>query len=174
MKVVVKFRLHHQPPLPFGDVQDRNRVGQVLGEETVSAGVVDQDIYLPQLADGLLGSPVGTFAGGQFSVDRVGAAAQGANFQTYGVQLQRSAGYNGDIRSLASIGHSHGAAESAGPSRYQGNFAFQLHLYFTFLQWQGRHFRMRAASQGRDPAQRVTTISGPCQLYYREKKEILF
>ena len=77
-----------------------------------------------------------------------GAAAQGANFQTYGVQLRRCAGYNGDIRSFASIGHSHGAAQSAGPSSYQGDFAFQLHLCFTFLQWQGRHSKLPTASLG--------------------------
>ena len=39
-------------------------MGQVVGEETVSAGVVDQDIYLPQLADGLPGCPVGPLASG--------------------------------------------------------------------------------------------------------------
>ena len=123
-------------------------MGQVLGEETVSAGVVDQYIDLPQLADSLPDCSVGTLAGGQFSVDRVGASAQSTYFQAYGFQLRRSAGYNGNIGSLASVRQSHGAAQSAGPSGYQSDFAFQLHLCFTFLQWQEHHSRLCTASPG--------------------------
>ena len=103
-------------------------MGQVIGEEAISAHVVDQDIYLAQFADGLPGGPVGALAGGQLGVDRVSAAAQGANFRTDGVQLCRRASHDGDVRSLASIGQSHRAAQSPSPSGYQGDFTFQLHL----------------------------------------------
>ena len=93
----------------------------------------------------------------------MGASAQGSNFRGNSVQLQRSAGNNGDIRSLTSIGQCHGAAQSAGPSGHQGDLAFQLHLCFTLLQSQGRYIRLRAPRP--DPAHCATTLSSPCQWY---------
>ena len=117
-------------------------MGQVIGEKTIPAHVVDQDIYLSQFADRLPGCSIGALAGGQFSVDRVGAAAQGTNFRTDGVQLRRCACHDADVRSLASVGQGHGAAQPAATSGYQGDFAFQLHLCFTFLRRQGRRFRL--------------------------------
>ena len=70
--------------------------------------------------------------GGQVGVDRVGSAARSAKFRPKGVQLRRSAGYNGGVLSLVGVDQDHGASQSAGPTRFQGYFTFHLHPYVPY------------------------------------------
>ena len=83
--------------------------------------MVDQDIYFAQLAGGLPDCSVRTFAGGQFSVDRVGGVGPEREFprlrrpapKECGQQLRRPP-------PLTSVGQSHGPAPSRGPLRSTG------------------------------------------------------